>query len=90
MRKRFSRVVVCNRVRAITEASRRLQTSTGSKKYKMGYSFKEIREVIDLTQDSLMKEKLKRKIVFRKIGYSLLIATPFFAILQSIFVLAAR
>jgi hypothetical protein len=49
------------------------------------YGFKHIREAISLTSDKNIIEKLNRKILIRKIGYSFLIITPIFFILGGIF-----
>ncbi len=49
------------------------------------YGFKHIRKAISLTSDNAIIEKLKKKILIRKIGYSFLIITPVLFILGGIF-----
>ena len=49
------------------------------------YGLKHIRKAISLTSDRTIINKLKRKIILRKTGYSLLISTLVFFILGGIF-----
>ncbi len=49
------------------------------------YGFKYIRKAISLTPDKKIIEKLNRKVLIRKIGFSLLIITPCFLILSALF-----
>lgn len=49
------------------------------------YGFKHIREAISLTSDKKIIEKLNRKILIRKIGFSFLTLTLIFFILGGIF-----
>ncbi|WP_299677103.1 hypothetical protein [uncultured Tenacibaculum sp.] len=49
------------------------------------YGFKHIRKAISLTSDKKIIERLNRKILIRKIGFSFLILTPIFFILGGIF-----
>lgn len=49
------------------------------------YGFKHIRKAISLTSDKKIIEKLNRKILIRRIGFSFLIITPVFFILGAIF-----
>lgn len=49
---------------------------TGWKKYRMGYFITEIRELIEMIDDEVLKTKLRKKIIFRRIAWWLLIATP--------------
>jgi hypothetical protein len=49
------------------------------------YGFKHMRKAISLTSDKKIIEKLNRKILIRKIGFSFLIFTLIFFILGGIF-----
>ena len=49
------------------------------------YGFKHIRKAISLTSDKKIIEKLNRKILIRRIGFSFLIISPVFLILGAIF-----
>lgn len=50
-------------------------------KYRMGYSIKEIEEVIELVKENSTKEKLKRKIIYRKMGWRMIAIFPFLYII---------
>ena len=51
-------------------------TRTGWKKYRKGYSIKEIREVIAMVDDDSLRKQLERKILWRRIAYGLMITAP--------------
>lgn len=57
---------------------------SGWKKYKMGYSIKEIKEVINLAKTTEVKEKLKRKIFWRRLSILLLISCPILIFIRAI------
>ncbi len=56
----------------------------GWKKYRTGYTIKEIREVIAFVDQDLIKKKLKNKIIFRKIAIVLFLSTPVLVIIGNI------
>ena len=51
-------------------------TRTGWKKYRMGFTIREISEVIEMIDDDSLRRKLERKILWRRIGYGLMIIAP--------------
>ena len=56
----------------------------GWNKYRMGYTIKEMKEVIELVDDELIKKKVKRSIIFRRTAYWLFISTPILIILGNL------
>ena len=64
---------------ALSQATKIIR-STGYKKkkgniYRLGYSIREIQEVISIVGDLSIKKRLRRKIIFRRIGYLLMLVT---------------
>ncbi|GEM_PF-5249848 len=57
---------------------------TGWRKYKIGYSINEIKKVIGLVDDKELKDKLTRKITYRKFSIFLLISTPVLVAIASL------
>lgn len=56
----------------------------GWKKHRTGYSIKEIKKAIEITDDETINRKLKNKIIYRKVGYLLIISTPILIIANEI------
>lgn len=54
------------------------------RKYRMGYSIKEIKKAIEMTGEQVIKEKLKRKILFRRFAYLLLLSAPILLFINGI------
>lgn len=52
---------------------------------KPSYSIKDIRKVISLCSNDLLIKKLERKILYRKIGFTLLLIFPFFILSNGFF-----
>ena len=49
---------------------------SGWRKYRMGYSIREINEVIQIVDDVSIKSRLRRKIRLRRIARTMMLLTP--------------
>ena len=57
---------------------------TGWKKYRMGYSIREIKKAMEMTEDEEIKKKLSAKITQRKIACWLMISTPILIVIGNL------
>ncbi len=73
-------ILISNPSRIISKV-KNFETNTN----KPFYGLKHMRKAISLSSDNEIIEKLKKKILIRKIGYSFLIITPVLFILGGIF-----
>ena len=73
-------LVLSNSSRIIMKTS---HTRKGWRKYQTGYFIREIREVIELVDSIEVKEKLQKKILYRKISILLFVSAVVTLIIQS-------